>query len=139
MLNIFKKNNESADFNATKNFMSGMLLVDEERKLIKVKGNKDLIPFAAVQTYSLSFGNKTYNRANLGKAIVGGAVFGLAGVVLAGTHTDEYISNIKIMIKANNKYYYLPLTIGKIKASAAKGILNSAEGIIAFLDSISNE
>lgn len=126
------------EFEATKAFMVNELLYDENRKLIKVKTSKDLIPVAAIETYSLTFGNKTYDKANLGRAIVGGAAFGLVGVIMAGTHKEEYISNIKIMIKANGKFYYLPLTIGKLKASAAEGILKRAEDMIKFLDEVTN-
>lgn len=126
------------EFEATKSFMVNELQYDENRKLIKVKTSKDLIPVSAIETYSLTFGNKTYDKANLGKALVGGAAFGLVGVLLAGTHKEEYISNIKVMIKANGKLYYLPLTIGKVKASAAEGILNRAQDMIVFLDEITN-
>lgn len=136
-MGLFSKK-EKQEFEATKSFMVNELQYDENRKLIKVKTSKDLIPVSAIETYSLTFGNKTYDKANLGKALVGGAAFGLVGVLLAGTHKEEYISNIKVMIKANGKFYYLPLTIGKVKASAAEGILNRAQDMIAFLDEITN-
>lgn len=124
------------DFEATKSFMVNELQYDENRQLIKVKTSKDLIPVSAIETYSLTYGSKTFDKVNLGRAIIGGTAFGLVGVVLAGTHKEEYISNIKIMIKANGKFYFLPLTIGKVKANVAEGILKRAEDMILFLDDI---
>ena len=121
--------------------MAGDFQYDEKHNLIKIKiGFKvNIIPVENIQTYSLSFGNKTYNKSNLGKALVGGAVFGLAGIILAGTHTEEYVSNIKIMIKANDKFYFLIMTIGKVKVNAVRNILNEAEKIIRLLDEITTK
>ena len=136
-MGLFSKK-EKVEFEATRKFMVDMLQYDENRNTIKIKNVKQPIPVESIQTYSLKFGSKTYNKANLGKAIVGGSVLGLAGIVLAGTHTEEYISNIQVMIKADDKFYYIPLTIGKVKASVAKGILERAQEMIAFLDEITN-
>jgi hypothetical protein len=137
MLNLFnKKQKTTEEFTPTQRFMVDMLQYDEGRQLIKLKGSKDLIPVEDIQSYTLTFGNKTYNKANLGKALIGGAVLGLAGVALAGTHKEEYVSNIKITVKAADKTYVLPLTIGKMKIQAAKSILDRAEDMIKFLDSI---
>lgn len=136
-MGLFSKK-ENVEFEATKSFMVDMLKYDEKRNTIKIKNVKQPIPVESIQTYSLKFGSKTYNKANLGKAIIGGSVLGLAGVILAGTHTEEYISNIEVMIKANDKFYFIPLTLGKVKASVAKGILDRAQDMIAFLDEITN-
>lgn len=137
MFNLFsKKDKKVEEFEATKKFMVDMLQYDEGRKLIKLKGSKDLIPVENIQSYSLTFGSKTYDKANLGKAFIYGSITGLAGVVLAGTHKQEYVSNIKITVKAADKLYILPLTIGKVKIEAADGILSRAESMILFLDSI---
>ena len=133
---MFFKKKENVEFEATKSFMVDMLQYDENRKLIKIKNVKNPIPVENIQTYQLKFGNKTYNKVNLGRTAIGGAVLGLAGVVLAGTHTEEYVNNITIMIKADDKFHFIPLTIGKVKMSAAKGILDKAEEMIEFLDSI---
>ena len=133
-----KKTNE---FKATKTFMVDRLQYDEKQNLIRLKNGfqVNVIPIDNIQTYSLKFGNKTYYKVNLGKAFVGGATLGLVGVILAGTHKEEYVSNITVSIKANDKFYFLPLTIGKIKYDVAKGILQSAEGMIKFLDEVTNK
>lgn len=136
-MGLFSKK-EKVEFEATKKFGVNWLQYDENRKLIKIMNVKSPIPVEDIQLYRIKYGNKTYNKANLGKAAVGGAVLGLAGVILAGTHTEEYISNLTVEIKANDKFYYIPLIIGKMKAQAAKGILNSAEEMIEFLDSITD-
>ena len=139
--NMFFKKKNTEEFEATKSFMVDKLQYDETRGLIKIKNGFqiNIIPVADIQTYNLTFGSKIYTKTNLGKALVGGAVLGVAGVLLAGTHQEEEISNITVMIKANDKFYYLPLTIGKMKAKTARGILESAESMIAFLDSITKE
>lgn len=135
-MGLFNKKKKKQEFEATKSFMVNELQYDENRKLIKVKTSKDLIPVTAIKGYSLTFGNKTYTKVDLGRAIVGGAAFGLIGVVLAGTHQEEYISNITVRIKTDDKLYVLPLTIGKVKYNMAKGILQKAEEMIEFLNSI---
>jgi len=132
-----KKTNE---FEATKTFMVDKLQYDENRNLIKIKNGLqvNIISVDDIQTYSLKFGSKTYDKANLSKAFIGGVTLGLVGVILAGTHKEEYISNITVSIKANDKFYFLPLTVGKMKYEACKGILESAENMIKFLDEITN-
>lgn len=136
MFKFFKKEKQE-DFEVTKNF-NDYLLYDEKRNLIKIKGNKRPISVNDIQTYSLNYGNKTYNKINLGEAIVKGSLFGTLGILHTGTHTEDYISNINIMIKANNKFYYIIMTIGKIKSSSlfAQRSLKSAEEIITFLNEI---
>lgn len=133
---MFGKKKDKVEFEATKSFMGGNFQYDENRRLIRIKNGfqVNIIPADSIQTYSLMYGDKTYTKANLGKAVVGGALFGILGIAAAGTHKEEYISNMKIMIKADDKFYYLILTIGKMKVSAAKGILKTAEDIIALLD-----
>ena len=138
-MGLFNKK-KKVEFEATKTFMVDRLQYDEKRSLIKIKNGfqVNIISIDDIQTYSLKFGNKTYDKTNLGKALVGGVTFGLVGVILAGTHKEEYISNITISIKANDKFYFLPLTIGKTKYDVSKGILEEAEHIIKFLDEVIN-
>ena len=126
---------EAIEFDATKSFGT-YLQYDENRQLIKVMNVKQPIPVADIQLYRLKYGNKVYDKANIGKAAIGGALFGVAGVILAGTHQEEYISNLTVEIKANDKFYYIPMIIGKMKVSSAKNIFASAEKIIAFLEEI---
>lgn len=135
---MFGKKKDKVDFEATRTFMGGDFQYDENRRLIRIKNGfqVNIIPVDNIQTYSLMYGDKTYTKANLGKAVVGGALFGILGIAAAGARKEEYISNMKIMIKANDKFYYLILTIGKMKLNAAKGILKTAEDIIVLLDDI---
>ena len=130
----FKKK-ENVEFEATRKF-SDYLMYDENRNLIKIKGVKTPIAVEDIQLYQLKYGNKTYDRVDLGEAMVGGALFGVLGIVMAGTHKDEYISNLTIMIKANDKFYSIPMIIGKMKVNLAKSIVSQAEQMIAFLDEI---
>lgn len=137
-MGLFNKKKEVA-FEATKAFMVDMLQYDEKRKLIKIKGEKQPIAIEDITGYSLTFGNKTYTKANLGRAFIGGAAFGLAGIILAGTHQEEYVSNIKLTIIACGKPHFILLTLGKVKMNAAKGILDRAEAMVRFLDEVCNE
>ena len=134
-MGLFSKK-EKVEFEATTSF-GRWLQYDENRNLIKItEGIKKIIPVEDIQLYQVKCGTKTYNKANLGKAAVGGALFGVAGVVLAGTHEEEYISNLNILIKANDKFYSIPMIIGKMKKSSAKGVIEQADKIVEFLDSI---
>ena len=134
---LFKKK-ESVEFDATITF-GRWLQYDETRRLVKItEGIKKVISVDDIKSYQLKYGDKIYNKANLGKAIVGGALFGASGVILAGTHAEEYISNLGIMINVNDKFYCIPMIIGKMKKSSATNILKQAENIIKFLDDVIN-
>lgn len=133
MFGFKKKEKAGEEFNATVSF-SNYLQYDEVRNTIKVMGKGAPIPVESIQLYNLKYGNKTYNKTNVGKAALGGALFGVAGVLLAGTHEEDYLSNLTIEIKANDKFYYIPMIIGKMKMKTAKGVLTYAEKIINFLD-----
>lgn len=102
--------------------------------------NKTIVNCEEIIDYKLTYGNKTYTKKNLGTALAAGTLFGVGGYILAGTHQEEYVSNITVSIKtANNGVIYIPLTIGKMKMSHAKGILESAERIVALLDAHTGE
>lgn len=137
---MFGNKKKIKEFEATKTFMVDRFQYDENRGLIKIKNGfqVNIIPIDTIETYSLTYGNKTYDKTNISRAVIGGALFGILGILTAGTHKEEYISNMTIMIKANGKFYYLPLIIGKVKYDRAKEMLQRAEKIIAFLDEITN-
>ena len=134
MFGFFKKK-ENVEFEATQK-ITHYLEYDANRELVRF--NKNVFSKNDIQLYRLKFGSKVYNKVNLGRAAIGGAAFGLAGIILAGTHQEEYVSNITLEIKVNDKFYFCPLTIGKMKASSARGILDVAEKAIAFLDEITD-
>ena len=134
-MGLFKKK-ENTEFEATKTF-GRWLQYDENHRLIKItEGIKKIISLEDIQLYQIKYGDKIYNKANLGNMVTGGVLFGVNGILLAGSHTEEYISNLGITIKANDKFYFIPMIIGKMKKSSAKGILEQAENIVQFLDGV---
>lgn len=139
-MGLFSKK-EKVEFEATQVIAVGWMEYDENRKLVKIINgmSKKYIPVDKITDYSVKYGEKTYTKANLGKAVVGGAMFGVAGVILAGTHQEDYVKNITLCIRVDDPkqpFVFLPLTIGKMKMSAAKGIIKSADKMIAFLDTV---
>lgn len=136
-MGLFGKKKNTEEFEATKAFMVDMLQYDESRNTFRIKNgfNKHYIKADDIQTYWLSYGNKKVTRKNMGSVVAGSLVIGaLPAMILAGTHTDEYISNLTLNIKANNKFYALPLIIGKMKGTAAQNILKTAEDMIQFIE-----
>ena len=129
------------DFNETKSFMVDMLQYDEVTATFRIKNgfNKTYIKARDIQTYQLKYGAKTVTRKSMGAVAAGSLAIGfLPALLLAGTHKDEYISNLSLVIKANDKFYTLPLIIGKMKGAAAQNILNKAEEMINFIEATTN-
>lgn len=143
---MFFKKKEKVQFEATKEFKfaNGVLQYDESRNLIQYKNFpiKEIFSPEDIESYELQYGNKTYNKANLGKALVGGALFGVGGVLLAGTHQEEVIKNIQIkfQLKGKKLYYLMPIYQGELKVNGtfAQIFLESAEEIISFLNKVTN-
>lgn len=133
----FKKK-DKVEFEATRTFGS-YFQYDANRQAVKIMATKKIIPVSSIETYQLNYGNKVYTKKNLGSAVVGTAMFGVVGAILAGTHSEEYISNLNILIRADGKFYSIPMIIGKIKMSSAKGTLRIADEIIEFLDGVTAE
>ena len=84
---MFFKKKEKVEFEATKEFKfaNGVLQYDEGRNLIQYKNFpiKEIFSPEDIESYELQYCNKTYNKANLGKALVGGALFGVAGIIFS--------------------------------------------------------
>ena len=130
-----KKEKESILFETTDIIYVGHIDYDSNRKLIRVKNGfkKDIVSTFDVEDIVITCGNKTVSKKNLGGAIAGAAVFGVAGILLAGSHEVEYISNLTITIITNNKKIYLPLVIGKTKKG---NWMETAQRIVEKLETI---
>ena len=126
---------ESPEFEVTEVIYVGTIEYDANRKLIRVKNGfkKDIIATTDINDIIITCGNKTVSKKNLGSAIAGAAVFGAAGILLAGTHEVEYISNLTITIVTAEKRVYLPLVIGKVKKG---NWLETAQKIVEKLEAI---
>ena len=130
-----KKPAEAVQFDATEIIYVGTIEYDANRKLIRIKNGfkKDIISASDVEDIIITCGNKTVSKKNLGGALIGGALFGTAGILLAGSHEVEYISNLTITVVTKDKRIYLPLVIGKTK----KGTwLETAQKIVERLENV---
>ena len=135
-MGLFNRNKVA--FEATQQ-ISDYLKFNENTKEFMFKGCKAIIAADDITDYELKYGAKTYNKKNLGTAIAAGALFGVGGILLTGSHQEEYVSNISIAIKTkSNGNILIPLTIGKMKMDRAKGIIQMAEKMIALLDAQTN-
>jgi hypothetical protein len=133
-MGLFSKK-EVIEFETTDVIYVGTIDYDANRKLIRVKNGfkKDIVAVADIEDIIVTCGNKTVTKKNLGGAIAGAAVFGVAGLLLAGSHQVEYISNLTITIVTKNKRIYLPLVIGKEKKGRW---LEIAQKIVEKLETI---
>lgn len=125
------------------------LILDEIHRLWKVKayGNlyfsyDDIVDFECVKN-----GESVY-KIGVGRAILGGAIFGGVGAVLgglSGAREKEEINEFKIVIDTNNKSYpkitINLLPAGKIKSDSLlfKSYNETAEKIINKLNEISTQ
>lgn len=133
-MGLFNKK-ETMDFESTDIIYVGTIDYDSKRKLIRIKNGfkKDIISTSEVEDIIITCGQNTVSKKNLGSAVAGAAVFGVAGILLAGTHEVEYISNLTITIITKNKRIYLPLVIGKVKKG---NWLETAQKIVAKLEAV---
>lgn len=133
-MGLFSKK-ESVEFEATDVIFVGTIDYDANRKLIRVKNGfkKDIISTSDVKDIIITCGNKTVSKKNIGGSIAGVAVFGAAGLLLAGTHEVEYISNLTITIITKDKRIYLPLVVGKTKKG---NWLETAQRIVEKLEAV---
>lgn len=130
---FFKK--DSVEFEATKIIYVGTIECDENRQLLLVKNgfNKTYIKTSEIQDIIITCGQKSVSKKNIGGALAGAAVFGIAGVLLAGSTHIDYISNLTITIITTEKRVCIPLVIGKVKAG---NWLQRAERIVADIEGL---
>ena len=131
---LFSKK-EKVEFKATEVIYVGTVEYDGKRNLLQIKNGfkKDYINPQDIEDIIITCGNKTVSKKNLGSALVGAAIFGAAGLLLAGSHDVEYISNLSITIITNNGRVVIPLVIGKVKRG---NWLEVAEKIVSKIEKL---
>lgn len=131
---LFSKK-EKVEFKATEAIYVGTVEYDEIHNLLLIKNGfkKDYIKPEEIKDIIVTCGQKTVSKKNLGSALAGAAVFGVGGLLLAGSHEVEYISNLNITIITNDKRVIIPLVIGKVKKG---NWLNTAEKIVSRLEAL---
>lgn len=138
-----KKTEVAVDFTVTKNY--GSFQVDEGRHLIRVKENfksiEKQVPFSLdeITDIEIQCDDNTVSKKNLGAAFTGAALFGPAGMLLAGTHDKQYITYLGIVIKTKNldrPIIKLPLVTAKTKKDGlvAKTCLDAAEKFVQIIN-----
>lgn len=133
-MGLFTKK-ENIEFESTEVIYVGTIDYDCNRNLIRVKNGfkKDIISVTDIDDIIITCGNKTVSKKNLGGAIAGAAVFGVAGLLLAGSHEVEYISNLTITIITKDKRICIPLVIGKTKKG---NWMETAQRIVEKIENI---
>ncbi len=133
-MGLFTKK-ENVEFESTEVIYVGTIDYDCNRNLIRVKNGfkKDIISVTDIDDIIITCGNKTVSKKNLGGAIAGAAVFGVAGLLLAGSHEVEYISNLTITIITKDKRICIPLVIGKTKKG---NWMETAQRIVEKIENI---
>lgn len=132
---LFSKK-EKVEFKATEVIsVAAGVEYDANNRLLQVKNGfkKDYIKPQDIEDIIITCGTKTVSKKNLGSALAGAAVFGAAGLLLAGSHDVEYISNLNITIITASGRVVIPLVIGKVKAG---NWLETAEKIVGKIEEI---
>lgn len=134
-MGIFNKK-EKVEFKATEVIsVAAGVEYDAIHNLLLVKNGfkKDYINPSDIEDIIITCGTKTVSKKNLGSALAGAAIFGAAGLLLAGSHDVEYISNLNITIITNSNRVVIPLVIGKVKKGnwleVAEKIVSRIEGV----------
>lgn len=106
--------------------------------------NPIIFTFDDILNYELLEDGETIRKGSLGKAVVGGAVFGIAGAIVGGASGKNKTIINKLEIKIVTKkmirpdvYIYL-LTMGSVKKGSVsyEMAINSAQKIMSLLDNI---
>ena len=132
---LFSKK-EKVEFKATEVIsVAAGVAYDANNNILQVKNGfkKDYIKPQDIEDIIITCGTKTVSKKNLGSALAGAAVFGAAGLLLAGSHDVEYISNLNITIITTSGRVVIPLVIGKVKAG---NWLETAEKIVGKIEEI---
>lgn len=143
-----EKNTEAVEFTATRNY--GVFQIDESRRLIRVKegvrGVDKYTPFSIddIMDVEIQCDDTTVNKKNLGAAFAGGALFGVGGLLLAGTHEKQFIKYLGITIKLKDldrPIVKLPLITTKMKqdGALAQAMLKAAEDFVQVMNILRGE
>ena len=135
-MGLFSKK-EKINFNATEIIYLDIIQYDKNCNLLMVKNgfSKQYIVPQDIEDIIITCGQKTISKKNLGSALAGAAVFGAAGILLAGSYEVEYIGNLNITIITSNKRVIIPLVIGKVKKG---NWLETAEKIVSSIENLIN-
>ena len=132
---LFSKK-EKVEFKATEVIsVAAGVEYDANNNLLQVKNGfkKEYIKPQDIEDIIVTCGQKTVSKKNLGSALAGAAIFGAAGLLLAGSHDVEYISNLSITIITTSGRVVIPLVIGKVKKG---NWLETAEKIVSRIEGI---
>ncbi len=132
---LFSKK-EKVEFKATEVIsVAAGVEYDANNNLLQVKNGfkKEYIKPQNIEDIIVTCGQKTVSKKNLGSALAGAAIFGAAGLLLAGSHDVEYISNLSITIITTSGRVVIPLVIGKVKKG---NWLETAEKIVSRIEGI---
>lgn len=151
---INKQNNLIIEFNTTKK-VGGFIEIDEHKKqfLIKngglgIKKNQRVYNFNDVIEYELLEDGESITKGGLGRALVGGVLFGgvgaIVGGVTGGKKTKNIINSLKIKITLNNissPTVYINIIQSPTKSNSIiyKTCYDSAQQILSIFDIIQNE
>lgn len=88
--------------------IDGHLQVDENNQLFKIGNSPECFPFSCLVNFELNEDGETITKGGLGRAAVGGVLFGGAGAVVGGVtggkKTKTIIKNIYIRISLNDPW-----------------------------------
>ena len=147
-----KRKQEMNNFNITKS-VGQYLYVDENSKKIgialKPNGSKEfeVFNYSDVLSYDIIEDGNTLATGGLGKAIVGKAIFGVAGAIAGGTSKKLKSTCNKLQIKINinnmnNPVMYISLVEGfnvKKDSFIYKSASTFAQNIVSILEIICHE
>lgn len=138
LLNLFK---------ATKKFQK-YLEVDENNKLWKLPYYRNVIfRYDDIISFHLLENGQTITKGGLGRAIVGGALFGGVGAIVGGVTGKKTKQEInEYCIKIITKHFFYPqvfinfLTTGKVKSNSIlyKSYAQNAQSVLSMLSIIQN-
>lgn len=148
MFGFKKKEVAAVEFTATKD--GGVFQIDQGRRLVRVKegikGVDKYAPFSIddIMDIEIQCDDTAVNKKNLGAAFAGGALFGVGGLLLAGTHEKQFIQYLGITIKLRDldrPVVKLPLITMKMKkdGALAKAMLKAAEDFVQVLNILREE
>lgn len=140
MFGFKKKDAAEVEFEAS--IKNNFFQVDENRRLIRVKeGFKLGKPFAidSIMDIEIKCDDTVVNKRNMGAAIAGGALLGIGGLLLAGTHNKEYISRLEVLIKTNGfnrPVIKIPFITSKMQKNSAltQAVVDSCEKLVQQLN-----
>ena len=148
MFGFKKKETAQVEFTATKD--GGVFQIDQPRRLVRVKegvrGVDKYAPFSIddIMDIEIQCDDTVVNKKNLGAAFAGGALFGVGGLLLAGSHQKQFIQYMGITIKLRDldrPIVKLPLITMKMKKDGglAKAMMKAAEDFVQVLNIMREE